>query len=90
MEHRYFQHPVYHYEVYGAGTQGAKADALVVFRIQECQGTRVLRLVDIIGNTERLYWLTPLIDKLMSEEQAEYVDIYEKGWQPTPWKKPDG
>ena len=79
VNHRYFQHPIYHYDVYGAGTQGAKADALVVFRIQECQGARALRLVDIIGNTERLYCLTPLIDKLLSEEQAEYVDIYEKG-----------
>lgn len=78
IEKRYFNHPIYKYEVYGIKTDN-KVDAFVVFRIQECNGHDVLRLVDIVGNYSRIYTVTDAIDALMKQSNFEYVDLYEKG-----------
>ena len=78
IEKRYFHHPIYQYRVYGISTEG-KIDALLVFRVQEYQSQRALRLVDVIGEYSRLYDVTWDIDRLMVELDVEYVDLYETG-----------
>lgn len=78
IKKRYFNHPIYQYEVYGIKTDN-KVDAFVVFRIQECNGHSVLRLVDIVGNYGRIYTATDAIDNLMKQNNFEYIDLYEKG-----------
>lgn len=80
VEHRYFQHPVYQYDVYGVVNSTSKnCCALLVFRTQEVQKSRCLRLVDVIGDTDLLYQVTPQIDGLLHKGNLEYVDFYEKG-----------
>ena len=78
IEHRYFQHPIYQYEVYGI-TADTACRAILVFRTQEAQGSRCLRLVDVIGDTSLLYQVTAQIDELLQIGNFEYVDFYEKG-----------
>lgn len=79
IERRYFEHPIYQYHVYGVGDAMQKTDLLLVFRIQEHEGARALRLVDCIGNVAKLQHVTNAIDGLLEEYEAEYTDLYENG-----------
>ena len=94
IEKRYFKHPIYQYHVYGIKTE-SETDSFIVFRIQEFNGHRVLRLVDVVGNYNRLYGVTEEIDLLMKQYDAEYVDCYEVGlpeneMERAGWKKVKG
>lgn len=76
---RYFEHPSYQYQVYGIEEETGKIDAVVVFRVQECNCSKVLRLVDCIGEYEKIGTITDEIDKLMNMLDVEYTDLYETG-----------
>lgn len=79
LRRRYFEHPMYKYLIYGIKLDGSETNAIIVLRIQECNGARVLRFVDCIGNTETLGSITHFLDELLDEFSAEYIDMYEKG-----------
>lgn len=79
IKHRYFEHPVYQYLTYGIKQNGSETNAVIVLRIQECNGAKVLRFVDCIGNTGVLESITHILDGLLDEFSAEYIDMYEKG-----------
>lgn len=96
VEHRYFRHPIYKYDVYGIA-DGASTNCriLLVFRVQEAQGNRCLRLVDVIGDTDLMYQVTTAIDELLQRSNLEYADFYEKGMDGTAmekagWRKVEG
>ncbi len=76
---RYYYHPTYKYLLYGLMNDENIADVVFVFRVQEHNGARALRLIDCIGDTERIGAITPEIDKLMEQYDCEYTDAYETG-----------
>ena len=78
---RYFNHPVYQYEVYGAfdNDKETECDTLLIFRKQPANGATALRFVDVIGNFDALYDCTESMDSLIAESDAEYADLYEVG-----------
>lgn len=76
---RYFNHPMYDYVVYGVYKNNKEIDTAIVFRIQECGDSRVLRIIDVIGDYSNIYLVTRQIDELAIEYKAEYVDLYEMG-----------
>lgn len=78
LKRRYFEHPDYVYQIWGA-KMDAETQAIVVLRIQEYNNSRVLRFVDYIGEYSLLSYMTSFFDKLLEEVQAEYIDMYEKG-----------
>lgn len=83
IEKRYFEHPIYQYQVYAIdenknGTEN-KNRTIIVLRIQECNGARALRLIDCIGDPNRILNITEALDKLMDELVCEYIDTYEAG-----------
>ena len=75
---RYINHPTYEYLVYKV-IHSEVVKAIIVFRIQDCNDSHALRLIDYIGDYSVLYRLTSLIDELVKSLRTEYVDIYEKG-----------
>lgn len=82
IEHRYFQHPIYQYDVYGImRNTSEKCYTILVFRTQKAQGGACLRLVDVIGDANLLYQVTGQIDELLRADKLEYVDFYEKGME---------
>lgn len=78
VEHRFFENPWLRYEVYGAA-QGGVLFALLVLRAFEYEGRLVLRLVDYIGDRERLYAAGELLDRLARERNADFSDLYAFG-----------
>lgn len=79
IEKRYYDHPIYKYILYAASYDGNTADSVFVFRVQECNGSRALRMIDCIGNRDSLRMITGEIDRLLKEYDCEYIDVYEVG-----------
>lgn len=80
-QHRFFEHPVYHYLIYGCFTPEQKMKAILVFRRQEQNDSAVLRLVDYYGEHEALSHLNRELRALLGPEM-EYIDFYCCGFAP--------
>ncbi|SEQ40567.1 hypothetical protein [Butyrivibrio sp. TB] len=76
---RYFNHPQYVYKVFASVNDNEDIKALFAFRIQECNGSKALRMIDCIGDISEIKRVTPEIDRLLDEYGCEYVDTYEAG-----------
>lgn len=77
LKRRYFEHPVFKYIKYGVKLADKKL--FVVLKIQECNGSSLLRVIDCIGDHEIFRYFTPMIDKLLIDNNCEYIDCYETG-----------
>lgn len=77
--HRYFRHPIYQYNVYTVMDSANKVHGVLVLRVQEYNGTAVLRFVDYLGKPDVLSDITTEIDKEMGKLNVEYIDMYETG-----------
>lgn len=73
VERRYFNHPIYNYEVYGLADKD-KVRALLVIRRQECNGATAIRIVDYIGEHKLFGGINSFCKELLQE--AEYIDMY--------------
>lgn len=75
---RYVEHPWYRYELRLIRDSGRPV-AVVVWRAVEAEGSRVLRIVDIVGEVS---WLTRAkghLQALTVEHAAEYIDLVQTG-----------
>ncbi len=75
---RFLRHPWYDYSVFLVNHDGIPA-AVVVWRTVTVEGTRVLRIVDIIGDTR---WLADAHRALLTQVidvDAEYIDLMQWG-----------
>ena len=77
IRHRFFEHPIYSYLVYGL-KDGEKAKALLVCREQEYNGAKVLRLVDYIGKAELFGGISGFLKNNL--KKYEYIDLYCHGF----------
>ena len=71
---RYFNHPIYVYEIYGIFKK-SKIDSLLVMRASSANGSKVLRIVDFIGEQEGFQFITHKLYKKIFEEGYEYLDF---------------
>ena len=80
IDKRYFKYPHYEYKVYAVNYGGEKkAKCLVVFRVNESDEGKVLRLVDFIGKQDDFILLSGQIDPLLEQFDCEYCDMYSFG-----------
>lgn len=76
VTHRYFEHPVYVYQVFLAGSRTA-----IVGRELDVDGTRIFRIVDILGDVNTVASLGGEFERLIEENDYEYIDLYESGME---------
>ena len=79
IEKRYYNHPIYKYNIFGVRNDNNNMRLALVFRIEEYYGAKAIRLIDCIGDYNLLYYVTNEIDNFMRIQKAEYVDFYESG-----------
>ncbi|SJZ43791.1 hypothetical protein [Selenihalanaerobacter shriftii] len=77
---RYFCHPYYKYNVYGLADNTEKVDALMMTREVKYNGRKVLRIVDYIGNHKLFAGLSKKFDRLIKDNNYEYIDFYTYGF----------
>ena len=79
IKKRYYDHPIYKYNVYGLLNENKKVALAIVFRVVQVNGTNIVRLIDCIGDFSYMRYMSSLLDFVLSENAAEYVDCYEVG-----------
>jgi hypothetical protein len=71
---RYFNHPIYKYDVYGI-FKNSEIHSLLVTRVVSKNGSNVLRIVDFIGDQEVLKFVTQNLYEKITDEKYEYMDF---------------
>ena len=71
---RYFRHPINIYSVYGI-FKNSKIDALLVIRASSVNSSKVLRIVDFIGEQRGFQFITHDLYKKITNENYEYIDF---------------
>jgi len=71
---RFFKHPIYKYNIYGACNSRGKVEAIVISREIECNDRKILRIVDFIGDGKAFLGLYDAFSELIKE--YEYIDFY--------------
>lgn len=72
IKHRYFDHPIYSYKLYVA--KDSSDEVIIATREQEYLDSKVLRLVDVIGDELLLGKLGSFFSELV--KNYEYIDVY--------------
>lgn len=82
VNRRFFQHPVFEYEVYGISTEMESdiCDALFVLRRYSANGRQAIRIVKYIGNQQAISRVPEALRNLMTED-TEYIDFYCYGFE---------
>lgn len=76
IAHRYYEHPIYHYTLYGVEWENQEQiTTIIVCREVQAEGSKALRIVDILGNIENLRFIYANLLDLMKKSRYEYVDL---------------
>lgn len=78
VEQRYFKNIGYDYSVYGL-FDGDDCHALLVGRQIECNGAKMFKVVDYIGDDQAIAHAGQALDELIAANGYEYLDFYEVG-----------
>lgn len=78
VQKRFFENQWFDYKVYALCAGGVPV-ALLVLRIIDSAGARVIRVVDFIGDRAQIPGCGEFLDRLMRESGAEFADWYAYG-----------
>lgn len=74
LEKRYFNHPIYNYQVFGI--KNKQIDSVIVAREIQQNETKILRIVDFIGNPSDICGIGKELQNLIDQKGYEYIDLY--------------
>lgn len=86
IDRRFFNHPIYKYDIYGVVDEDGNMEAIVVIRRITVGNRNVLRIVDYIGDKNVIQYLQIPFWKMM-DTQTEYIDFYCYGFEDRLLKK---
>jgi len=75
---RFFEHPVYSYDIYGM-LDGSKLLSILVIRINEYKKSTCMRIIDFYGEESTLNNFMQNILPIMHSAGHEYIDLFAKG-----------
>lgn len=76
INHRFFNHPVYKYEIYGI-EKDDNIGAIIVLRNQLYENRVAVRFVDYIGDRTLIKGIGRFLEKYLKEKSnSEYIDFY--------------
>lgn len=76
VEHRYYSHPYYKFNIWGIEESPGNIIGLLVGRVVECSGSKCLRIMDFFGNEDMLAGIGSELDFIMNANDMEYTDFY--------------
>ena len=76
---RYYEHPIFQYEVWGIDDQRGEAKGAIVTREERSQESVALKIVDFYGQQDALGRITCALDSIIAQRGYEYADIYSYG-----------
>lgn len=72
---RYMKHPFYRYKLYGLEVSGMPA-VMLVCRVASAHGSHAVRIVDLHGTVSEISGAYSCFQKLLMQNDAEYMDLY--------------
>lgn len=79
LDHRFFNHPIYKYEIYGILVEG-RVEAVFVLREQKYEDRCAIRFVDYIGEQSALRGTSDFFKDQLKRQGCEYIDFYCNGF----------
>lgn len=76
LKHRYFDNPFYKYKFFSIQKKHLNMQSIIVAREVVYNNSKILRIIDFIGNDEDLQYIGAEIDRIIKENNYEYVDFY--------------
>ncbi|MFB9276311.1 hypothetical protein [Cohnella cellulosilytica] len=76
VNRRYYQHPIYNYSVWGIQDERQTMRAILIGREIHFNGSKILRIIDYIGDCLALSGLYEEFSILLSSRGYEYIDFY--------------
>ena len=83
---RYFNHPIYIYDVYGI-YKAKTLTALVVTREVSFENSKILRIMDYLGSEEGMVYITKYLYQIVLDNEYEYIDFMCYGFDENILKK---
>lgn len=78
IKYRYFEHPIYSYNVIGIKLND-KINAVLIIRVLECNNAKIARVIDFLGEEGALKECGVAFQRMINENNLEYIDFYEYG-----------
>ncbi len=79
---RYFDHPIFHYDLYKIINPAGKPEAILITREEYANNARSCKIVDFYGISDVLGKITTALDKIMIDRNYEFIDVYSYGVDP--------
>lgn len=79
IEKRYFQHPIFHYDIWKIVDCENNAHSVLITRDETMEDSKVCKIIDHYGKMEDLGEIAAALDRLMKERNYEFVDVYSYG-----------
>ena len=79
LRKRYFEHPIYKYEIWGITHPREKADSVLITREEQLNNKKCCKIIDFYGDVEKLGKIAFALDLLIAERGYEFVDVYSYG-----------
>ncbi|NQX40291.1 hypothetical protein SAMN05421820_105167 [Pedobacter steynii] len=72
---RYFDHPIYKYNVFGI-VYNKSISSILVMRVESAEQSQVLRIVDFIGDESELKYISKELCEILKDNKYEYADFF--------------
>lgn len=79
IQKRYFNHPIYHYDIWKIMEKKGKPVSIIITREEYVRKRKICKIIDYYGKIEVFSKITSALDNLMAEKGYEYIDIYSFG-----------
>lgn len=79
IQRRYFEHPIYYYDMWKILDEKGNSRAVLVTRDETAGDQKICKIVDYYGKSEFLGCITSALDDLIKERNYEFIDIYSFG-----------
>lgn len=76
---RFFNHPIYTYNVYEIFLEEKATNSFIVMREEKLMDRKCIHIVDYVGDIDKLKYISEPIQKMLTENQYEYIDFYQFG-----------
>ncbi|ONI43605.1 hypothetical protein AN641_09615 [Candidatus Epulonipiscioides gigas] len=81
IEHRYYNHPIYKYQLFGIKAPNVLVEAVIVIRKVKVKNRAILRIVDYLGKHDLFALIGENLQRMLITNNYEYIDFYEYGFE---------
>lgn len=79
IKKRYFEHPIYHYDMWRIVDEQGDSRAVLVTRDETMHEQKICKIIDYYGDSIFLSYITVALDNLIKERDYEFIDVYSYG-----------